>query len=74
VCTGQGELTEEGYDKAYLNAMSKFDAIHRLTKDIVPGRIGLAVTSQEAIEMYALGKKVVMIGVENTYLIGTDIF
>lgn len=73
VYTGQGELTEEGYDKAYINAMSKFDAIHKLTKDIAPGRIGLAVTSEEAREMYASGKKVAMIGVENAYPIGTDI-
>jgi len=73
VYTGQGKLTEEGYDKAYLNAMSKFDAIHKLTKDIAPERIGLAVTSKEAREMYASGKKVAMIGVENAYPIGTDI-
>jgi microsomal dipeptidase-like Zn-dependent dipeptidase len=73
VYTGQGELTEEGYDKAYLNAMSKFDAIHKLIKDIAPERIGLAVTSEEAREMYASGKKVAMIGVENAYPIGTDI-
>jgi membrane dipeptidase len=73
VYTGQGELTEEGYDKAYLNAMSKFDAIHKLTKDIAPERIGLAITSEEAREMYVSGKKVAMIGVENAYPIGTDI-
>ncbi|PQJ82308.1 dipeptidase [Polaribacter glomeratus] len=73
VYTGQGELTEEGYDKAYQNAMSKFDAIHKLTKDIAPERIGLAVTSEQARDIYASGKKVAMIGVENAYPIGTDI-
>ncbi len=73
VYTGQGELTEEGYEKAYQNAMSKFDAIHKLTKEIAPERIGLAVTSEEVRKIYASGKKVAMIGVENAYPLGTDI-
>ena len=73
VYTGQGELTKEGYDKAYENAMSKFKAIHKLTKEIAPQRIALALTSEEAREIYASGKKVAMIGVENAYPIGTDV-
>jgi len=73
VYTGQGELTEEGYAKAYQNAMSKFDAIHKLTKEIAPERIGLAVTSEEARAIYDSGKKVAMIGVENAYPLGTDV-
>jgi len=73
VYTGQGELTEEGYDKAYKNAISKFDAIEKLTSEIAPNRIGLAVTSKEAKDIHASGKKVAMIGVENAYPIGTDI-
>ncbi|WP_299670934.1 dipeptidase [uncultured Polaribacter sp.] len=73
VYTGQGELNEEGYDKAYKNAISKFEAIHKLTKDTAPDRIGLAVTSAEARKIYASGKKVAMIGVENAYPLGRDI-
>ena len=73
VYTGQGVLTPEGYDKAYENAVSKFDAIHRLTKEIAPERIGLAVSSAEAKELHASGKKIAMIGVENAYPLGTDI-
>tara|TARA_B110000881_G_scaffold166205_1_gene149306 strand:- start:112 stop:1194 length:1083 start_codon:yes stop_codon:yes gene_type:complete len=73
VYTGQGALTTDGYDKAYENAISKFDAIHRLTKEIAPERIGLAVSSREARELHASGKKVAMIGVENAYPLGTDI-
>ena len=73
VYTGQGELNEEGYDKAYENAMRKFKAIHKLTEDIAPERIGLAVSSEEARTIYASGKKVAMIGVENAYPLGTDI-
>ena len=73
VYTGQGALTPEGYNKAYENAISKFDAIHRLTKEIAPERIGLAVSSAEAKELHASGKKIAMIGVENAYPLGTDI-
>ncbi|MBL4605731.1 MAG: dipeptidase [Flavobacteriaceae bacterium] len=73
VYTGQGDLTEEGYDKAYKNAMSKFEAIHKLTEDIAPDRIELAVSSKQARAINASGKKVAMIGVENAYPIGTDI-
>ena len=45
VYTGQGELNEEGYVKAYETAISKFEAIHRLTEEIAPYKIGLARNS-----------------------------
>ncbi|MBL4893654.1 MAG: membrane dipeptidase [Emcibacter sp.] len=73
VYTGQGDLTEDGYDKAYKNAISKFNAIHKLTNEIAPNEIELGVTSADAKRIYASGKKVAMIGVENGYPIGTDI-
>jgi microsomal dipeptidase-like Zn-dependent dipeptidase len=73
VYTGQGELTEEGFDGAYAEAVAKFDAIHRLTEEIAPERIGLAVTSEDARRIVSEGKLVAMIGVENGYSIGTDI-
>lgn len=73
VYTGQGDLTEAGYDAAYENAISKFDAIHRLTKEIAPDRIGLALTSDDVRRLHAEGKKVAMIGIENGYPVGTDI-
>lgn len=73
VYTGQDELSPEGYRKAYETAMSKFEAIHRLTNEIAPSKIGLATTSQEVRDLVAQGKKVAMIGVENGYPIGTDI-
>jgi microsomal dipeptidase-like Zn-dependent dipeptidase len=73
VYTGQGELTEEGYEKAYENAMSKFNAIHKLTNEIAPEEIELAVTSAQAREINSRGKKVAMIGIENGYPVGTDI-
>jgi len=73
VYTGQDELTPEGYKKAHANAMEKFDAIHRLVKEIAPDQIGLATSSAEVKNLVAQGKLVGMIGVENGYPIGEDI-
>ena len=73
VYTGQGELTEEGYEKAYKNAIDKFKAIHRLTEKIAPGEIQLALTSADVRRINKSGKLAAMIGVENAYPIGTDL-
>lgn len=73
VYTGQGELNEEGYAAAYENAIQKFKAIHRLTEEIAPDKIGLATNSDEVRELVAEGKKVAMIGVENAYPVAEDL-
>lgn len=73
VYTGQGDLTEEGYKKAYANAIDKFDAIDRLTKKYAPNQIELALTSADVRRISKAGKLVAMIGVENAYPIGTDL-
>jgi membrane dipeptidase len=73
VYTGQDTLSESGYEKAQANAMSKFEAIHKLCEEIAPDRIGLAINAAQAREIYNSGKKVAMIGVENAYPMGTDL-
>jgi membrane dipeptidase len=73
VYTGQDTLTDEGYAKAHENAMSKFDAIHRLVEEIAPNEIELATTSDDVRRIDAAGKKVAMIGIENGYPVGMDI-
>lgn len=73
VYTGQDTLSEDGYAAAYENAIDKFDAIHRLTKEFAPDRIELATTSEEVRRIAATGKKVAMIGIENAYPVGTDL-
>ncbi|SKB33616.1 D-alanyl-D-alanine dipeptidase [Salegentibacter holothuriorum] len=73
VYTGQEELTKEGFKKAHENAMSKFDAIHKLVDDFAPEQIGLATNAQEVRNLIAKGKKVAMIGVENGYPIGVNV-
>jgi membrane dipeptidase len=62
-----------GYDRAYKAAIEKFDAIHKLTRDIAPDKIELALTAADVRRINGEGKKVALIGVENGYPLGTDI-
>jgi membrane dipeptidase len=73
VYVGQGPLTQEGYDKAYQEAVAKFDAIHRLTGKIAPDSIGLALTPADVLALHKKNLRIAVIGVENGYPIGTDI-
>lgn len=73
VYVGQGPLTPEGYDKAYKQAIEKFEAIHRLAEQIAPDKIGLALTAADVRRIAASGRKVALIGVENGYPLGTDL-
>jgi membrane dipeptidase len=70
VYVGQGPLTAEGYDAAYKEAVAKFDAIHRLTEQIAPDKIELALTAADVRRIQTKGKKVALIGVENGYPLG----
>jgi membrane dipeptidase len=72
VYTGQDTLDDEGYAAAYANAIDKFEAIHRLADEIAPDQIELAYTSDDVRRIYAAGKKVAMIGIENAYPIGLE--
>ncbi len=73
VYTGQDTLAPQGYEKAYKNAISKFEAIHKLTKEIAPNEIELATASKDVRRISKSGKKVAMIGIENGYPVGLDI-
>ena len=72
VYTAQGELNEEGYEAAYENAVSKFDAIDRLVNKYAPDQVELALNSDDVRRILDKGKKVIMIGVENAYSMGLD--
>jgi membrane dipeptidase len=76
VYVGQGRgadnMTKAGYDNAYKQASDKFDAIHRLTKEIAPDKIELALTSADVRRIDKAGKKVALIGVENGYSLGDE--
>jgi len=72
VYVGQGPLTQEGYDNAYKAAIAKFEAIHRLTKEIAPDKIELALTPADVRRINGRGKKIALIGVENGYPLGDE--
>ncbi len=63
-----------GYQRAYDQAIEKFEAIHRLTKILAPNAIGLALTSADVRRLNAQGKKAALIGVENGYPLGNESF
>jgi len=70
---GQGDLTPAGYESAYRQAIAKFDAVHRLTEQIAPNEIQLALTPADVVRIAKSGKKVAVIGIENGYPMGTDL-
>src|SRR5690606_35764917 len=72
VYTGQDSLNTEGYAKASENAMSKFEAIHRLCEEIAPDQIELTLNSDDVRRIVAAKKKMAMIRIENAYPIGED--
>ena len=73
VYTGQDTLSDEGFANAHQNALSKFEAIHKLVTDFAPDDIEMATTSDDVRRISAAGKKVAMIGIENGYPIGNNI-
>jgi membrane dipeptidase len=73
VYTGQDSLNDKGFENAYKNALSKFDAIHKLVEEIAPDQIELALNSNDVRRISKTGKKVAMIGIENGYPVGKDI-
>ena len=72
VYVGQGPLTADGYADAYQQAIAKFDAVQRLTKELAPARIGLALKADDVERIARSGRKVAVIGIENGYPLGTD--
>lgn len=73
VYVGQTERTPENYARAKDDAMTKFDAIHRMTEELYPDKIELAYTPDDVQRIHAAGKLVACIGIENGYVIGKDL-
>jgi len=67
------DLDSAGFARANAQALEKFAAVHRFAEQLAPTRVGLATTAAEARSIYASGRKVVFIGIENGFPIGADI-
>ena len=70
---GQTARTPENYEKAKQDAMTKFNAIHRMADDMYPDRIEFAYTADDVVRIHESGKLVATIGIENGYVIGKDL-
>lgn len=66
-------LDSASFAKAHAAAMEKFDAIHRLAEELAPARAEIAYTAADARRIHAAGKRVIFIGVENGFPIGSDV-
>ncbi len=67
------DFTAEGYLRPYNTAMDKVLAIRRLTSELAPERIGLALTAADVRGIAAEGRLVALMGMENGYALGEDV-
>lgn len=72
VYVGQQERTPGNYAQAVTDAMTKFDAIHRMT-ETYSELIGLAESADDVDRLADEGKLIAAIGIENGFVIGTDL-
>ncbi|UCC81537.1 MAG: dipeptidase [Gemmatimonadota bacterium] len=73
VYVGQGERTPEAYGAAKAAALTKFDAIRRMTDQMYPDQIELAYSADDVVRIHGEGKLVACIGIENGYAIGREL-
>jgi len=73
VYVGQTERTPENYAQAKADAMTKFDAIHRMAEEMYPEQIAIAYSADDLERIHAEGKLVAVICIENGYVIGKDL-
>lgn len=69
----QGPRTEQGYASMKEQALTKFRAIHRMTREMHPDKIDLAASPDEVQRIARSGKRVACIGIENGGVIGKDL-
>lgn len=78
VYTGQSTEADAfepaGYKRAYDSAINLFEGIHRMTTVLAPTQIEFARSADDVRRIYAKGKKVALIGVENAYPLGDEKF
>ncbi len=73
VFVGQTARTDDGYAQAQADALTKFDAIHRMAEQLYPDRIEIAYRAADVPRIAASGKLVAAIGVENGFSLGRDL-
>jgi membrane dipeptidase len=66
-------LDSAGFAAANAAAIEKFEAVHRLTEKLAPDRAEIAYTAADAVRIHKSGKRVIFMGIENGFPIGSDI-
>ena len=69
---GQGPLTPEGYQQVRDKALIRATSIHKMVA-ANPGVFEIALTSSDASRIFASGKKIVYLSMENSYELGDDL-
>lgn len=72
VYVGQTKRTPANYEKAKADAMTKFNAIHRMA-EMYPNDIEVALTAADVWRIHESGKLVAAVAIENGYVIGKDL-
>lgn len=73
VSVGQTARTPENEAQARADAMTKFEAIHRMAGELYPDEIEIARTAADVPRIAAAGKLVAAIGIGNGYAVGRDL-
>ena len=73
VYVGQTQRTPENEAQAKADAMTKFEAIHRMAEELYPDEIEIAYAAADVERIAGRGKLVAAIGIENGYVIGRDL-
>lgn len=73
VYVGQTARTPENEAQARADAMTKFEAIHRMAGELYPDEIEIAHSAADVPRIAAAGKLVAAIGIENGYAVGRDL-
>ena len=73
VFVGQGDNDTAAYAGAYEQAMTKFEAIHRLTEQMYPDSIELATRADDVERIVGEGKLAAAIAIENGWPVGEDL-
>ena len=72
VYVDQGPRTPEGFAKIRDNALRSFLRVHAVTERFAD-QCGLAFTADDALKIFATGKRVIFTSIENGYAIGQDL-
>ena len=67
------DFSPEAFQRSHQNALTKFEAVHRLTEEMYPERCELALRADDVKRIEKSGKRVIMIGIENGYPIGENL-